>query len=634
MLDSIRAVAQGWVGKALLALITIPFALFGIDSYLSQAGKNVAIAKVNGGEISIQEYAGALQNLRDRMQSEGKLDAAQLDNPEIKSMVLDKLIADQLLADEVARAKYAISDAQLATYITGMPEFQKDGKFSQELYDELLKQNNLTPTKFELSIRSNMLAQQAQDGIKNLGFVTHAAAHQALALLNQKRVVTVAEIKTKDFERLVKVDPTEVKAYYEKHKDKFVAPEQVKVEFVHMSASHLISKVTVGDDEVKAFYNENAAKYQGNEQRSASHILISFGVNPSPEKKQEAKAKAEGLLAAIKKAPKSFAELAVKNSQDPGSAAKGGDLGSFGRGAMVKPFEDAVFGMKVNQVSELVESEFGYHIIKLTGITGQSSDYESLKSQIKGDLMYKKAQEAFIQQAESFSNLVYEQSNNLEPAAQIFGGQVQKSDWLTHKTGVAYFKNSEKLMSLVFSEESIKERRNTEAVEVSPNNLISARVIDYKPATPRSFDEVKAGIEDLLKLEAASKLAIAKGEGALKGLRAGVDVKDVQWIPEVTVDRKNAQGLTQLAMTQIFKTDVSKLPAYSGLADNKQGFLLVKVLSVDHNVAGDEDAQRVSKAEINGALVSEYQAAYQQSLRAKADVKVNQRLLLDNSTAN
>lgn len=630
MLDSIRDVAKGWVGKTILALITIPFALFGIDSYLSQAGKNVAVAKVNGADISVQEYSNALQNLRNRLQSEGKVDQAELDRPEIKSLVLDQLINQQLLSEEIRHAKYAISDAQLATYITGMPAFQKDGKFSQELYDETLQQNKLTPSKFEAGMRSDMLAQQAQDGIAKLGFVSHASADKTLKLMNQKRVASVAEIKTKDFISQVKIDPAQVKAYYEEHKDKMREPERVKIEFVLFSASSLVPTIKVDDAEVKKFYEENAAKFQGDEQRRASHILIGFGVNATPEQKQEARSKAEALLATIKKNPKSFEELAVKNSQDPGSATKGGDLGSFGRGAMVKPFEDAAFSMKVNQVSDLVESEFGYHIIKVTEITGQSSDFESLKPQIKGELLFQKAQAEFIEKAESFSNTVYEQSDSLAPAAKAFGSQVQHSDWVTRDEVAKFFK-SDKLMELVFSAESIKDRRNTEAIEVSPNNLVSARVIDYKPSAPRSFDDVKAGIEDLLKLEAASKLAIAKGESALKDLREGVAVADLDWIPEVTVDRKNAQGLTQLAMTQIFKTDVSKLPAYSGLADSKQGFLLVKVIEVDTSSATDEDAVKAAKLELNAALAAEYLASYKQSLREKANVKVNQKLLLDNS---
>ncbi len=630
MLDGIRGVAQGWVGKALLALITIPFALFGIDSYLSQAGNNVAIAKVNGSDISIQQYSNALQNLRNRLQSEGKVDPAQLDSPEVKSLVLDQLINQQLLSEEIKNANYAISDAQLATYITGMPTFQKDGKFSQELYDETLQQNKLTPSKFEAGMRSDLLAQQAQDGIAKLGFISNATTDNNLRLLNQKRLVTVAEIKTKDFINQVKIEPAQVKAYYEQHKNKLREPERVKIEFLLLSASSLVPTVKVDDAEVKKFYEENAAKFQGNEQRRASHILVGFGVNATPAQKQEAKAKAEALLATIKKNPKSFEELAIKNSQDPGSATKGGDLGSFGRGAMVKPFEDAAFSMKVNQVSDLVESEFGYHIIKVTEITGQSSDFESLKPQIKGELIYQKAQAAFTEKAEGFSNTVYEQSGSLAPAAKAFGGQVQVSDWITREEGAKFFKN-DKIMNLIFSEESLKDRRNTEAVEVSPNNLVSARVVDYKPSAPRSFDTVKAGIEDLLKLEAASKLAIAKGEAALKNLRTGSEVADISWIPEVSVDRKNAQGLTQLAMTQIFKTDTSKLPAYSGLADSKQGFLLVKVISVDATLAADEETANKAKNELNTALASEYLAAYKQSLREKAKVKVNQKLLIDNS---
>jgi peptidyl-prolyl cis-trans isomerase D len=628
MLDSIRSVAKGWVGKTLLALITIPFALFGIDSYLSDAGNNVAVAKVDSSDISMQEYSNALQNLRNRLQSEGKVDPAELDNPQVKMLVLDRLINQRLLDKEIKDSNYAISDAQLATYITGMPNFQNDGKFSQEMYDELLQQNQLTPKKFEASIRADLLAQQAQDGIAKLGFISNARAESTLKLLKQKRVATISEIKTKDFIDQVKVDPAEVKAYYEKHKESLRNPEQVKIEFLLLSASSLVPTIQVDDAEVKKFYDENASKFAGNEQRRASHILIGFGVSASAEQKQAAKAKAEELLAAIKKNPKVFEELAVKNSQDPGSATKGGDLGSFGRGAMVKPFEDAAFAMKVGDVSNLVESEFGYHIIKLTEITGQSSDFESLKPQIKGELIFQKAQAAFTEKAESFSNTVYEQSDSLLPAAKTFGGQVQISDWSTREDISKFFK-SDKIVDAVFSAESLKDRRNTEAVEISPNNLLSARVLDYKPATPKTFDEVKAGIESLLKLEAAAKLAVAKGEAALKSLQQGKEVADVEWIPEVTVDRKTAEGLTQLAMTQIFKTDVSKLPAYSGLADSKQGYLLVKVISVDDSVSGDEETLKSAKSELNAALADEYLTAYKQSLREKAKIKVNERLLMD-----
>ncbi|HSI42885.1 MAG TPA: SurA N-terminal domain-containing protein [Methylotenera sp.] len=627
MLDSIRGVAQGWVGKALLAAITVPFALFGIDSYLNQAGSHVAVAEVNGSNISVQEYSNALQNVRNRLQSEGKMDQAQLDSPEVKSLVLNQLINKRLLSKEIQQAKYAISDAQLSTYITGMPEFQKDGKFSQELYDQTLEQNHISASKFEAGMRADMLAQQAQDGITKLGFVSNTRAENTFQLTNQQREVTVSELKTKDFMKDVKIDPTEVKAYYEKHKDKLLVPEQVKIEFLLLSASSLIPTIKVDDDEIKKYYDENAAKFQGNEQRRASHILIGFGVNATPEQKQQAKAKAEEIESILKKNPKRFEELAVKESQDPGSASKGGDLGTFGRGAMVKPFEEAVFKMKVNQISDLVESEFGYHIIKLTEASGDSSDFNSLKPKIKAELLYQKAQAAFTDKAEGFSNMVYEQSGSLEPAAKAFSGQVQKSDWLSREEGAKFFKN-DKIMNLVFSEESLKEHRNTEAVEVSPNNLVSARVVDYKAAAPRSFDEVKSSIEALLKLEAASKLALAKGEAALKDLQAGKEVKDIEWITPVTIDRKNAQGLTDLAMNQVFKTNAAKLPAYSGVADAKQGYLLVKVIKVEPALADDAEAKKAAQTDLNAALAAEYLASYKQSLREKSKVKVNEKLLL------
>jgi peptidyl-prolyl cis-trans isomerase D len=631
MLDQIRTVAQGWVGKALLALITIPFALFGIDSYLSNAGNNVAVAKVGGNNISIQEYENALKNMRNRLQSEGKFDQAQLDGPEVKSLVLNQLINKQLLSDEVQHSKFAISDEQLATYVTGMPEFQKDGKFSQELYDQTLTQNQLTPTRFEAGMRADLLAQQAQDGIAKLSFISNGRAEDAFKLTNQKRVVTVAEIKTKDFLNQVTVKPEDVKAYYEQHKDKLIEPEKVKIEFLTLAPVDFMRTVNVDDAEVKKFYDENSAKFQGNEQRRASHILIGFGVNATAEQKQKAKAKASEILAVLKKDPSKFEQIAVKESQDPGSAVKGGDLGSFGHGAMVKPFEDSVFSMKVNQISDLVESEFGYHIIKVTEISGQNTDFNSLKPQIKGDLMFQKAQEQFSKQAETFSDLVYTQSGSLQPAAKAFGGQVQKSDWLSREVGMKFFKNNEKIMNLVFSNEVLKEHRNTEAVEVSPNNLVAARVVDYKPAAPKAFDEVKAGIESLLKLEAASKLSINKGEAALNDLREGKAPIGIDWIPEVTVDRKNAQGLTDLAMNQVFKTSVTKLPAYSGLADSKQGYLLVKVEKVDTSVATDEEAKKAARSELNSVLAREYLAAYKQSLREKAKVTVNEKLLLSNT---
>lgn len=629
MLEAIRAHSQGWLAKLILTLIAVPFALFGIDAYLKNAGSDAAVAKVAGSSVSVIEYRNAMQSLRNKMQSEGQKDLSLLDTPQARLTVLNRLINTRLLNAEAQDSKFKISNEQLSEFVITLPEFQQNGKFSQEVYDKLLTQNQMTPSKFENMMRGELVTQQVRDGIPPLAFAIKAVEDRAIKTELQQREVTIAEIKSADFISQVKVDDAEVKAYYEKHKDKFQVQEQVKLEFVRFSANDLIMKMQVNDEDSKRFYNENAAKFQGDEKRRASHILIGFGPGATPEAKAQAKKKAEEILAEVKKNPAKFAELAKKNSQDPGSAEKGGDLGMFGRGAMVKAFEEAAYSMKPGQVSDLVQSEFGFHIIKLTEISGQAQSYESLKPQIRAELMYQKALAKFSEEAENFNNLVYEQSSSLKPAADNYGLQVQKTDWVSAADGAKFFKN-DKLMSLVFSNEVLNDKRNTEAVEVANNTLVAARVVEHKAAAPRSFDEVKAGITDFLKIEKASKLAIDKGNAALASFKQNQAVSNVDWIPAVTVDRKNAQGLTELTMSNVFKIDTTKLPAYAGVSDSKKGFLLIKVVAV-HDA--DEDTVKAASADYKTALTAEYGAAYIATLKTKNKVSVNQRLLMGDMAA-
>ncbi len=628
MFDLIRNLAHGWAGKLILILITVTFALFGIESYLSSASSNIGVAEVDGQTIPVQSYDNAIKNMRARLQSQG-MDPNELDNPQMKALVLNNLIDQRIVQKAVQKENFAISDAHLTTYITGMPEFQKEGQFSQERYDLLLSQNQLTPSKFEAGTRSDLLVQQAQDGITKLGMMTKERQNAVLKLMNQKRTVSVAEIRTKDYLDQVKIEEKDIKAYYDKNKDKLLVPEKVKLEFLVMSANNLITQVEVSNDEVKAYYEENITQYQGNERRKASHILINIPAGATDEQRTEAKDKAEAILAQLTVNPDSFESIAVKESQDPGSAQKGGDLGFFGRGDMVPAFENAVFSMQEGQISELVESEFGYHIIKLTGIEGESNDFASLQPSIKGDLMFKKAQERFLTQAEEFNNMVYEQSGSLAPAAEAFNLDIQTSEWLSQKEAMKFFNDNAQFASLLFTSEALEERLNTEAVEVKPNTIVSARVVDYADAKPREYDNVKKAIEDLLKLEEASKLAILEGKGALKILQEGMAVDTLDWLSEVTVDRKNAEGLTDLAMRQAFKTNVDKLPAYSGIEDSRKGYLIVKVSEVQYPDAKDSDATGVQAEELANALNDEYLSAYKASLRAEAKVKVNEALLLN-----
>ncbi|MEK0412132.1 MAG: hypothetical protein RL626_873 [Pseudomonadota bacterium] len=623
MLEKFRSYAQTKAAQVILALILIPFALFGIDSYLNQAGNNLSIAKVNGYKIALPEYNRAIENVRNRMMTEGKkVDPAMFDSFEFKESVVDGLISKQLVNNDIKKSKFKITDQQLSQYIIGMPEFQKDGKFSQELYDKVLQSNQLTPKKFEESIRNDLLIQQVRDGLQKLTFIPPNNLAETLKATSQQREISVAEFKTKEYMAKANIAEKEMQAFYDQNKSKFLAPEQVKAEFVVFSLASILPTINVTEDEIKTFYKTNSDKYQNQQQREASHILIAASKNAAPAEKAKAKAKAEELLSQIRKNPKQFEELATKYSQDPESAKKGGELGAFGRGMMVKPFDDAVFSMKVNEISNIVESDFGYHIIKLTKIIGEGGSFDSMKPQIKAELIYQKGQEKFAALAEEFSNKVYEQSSSLDAVSKKFNLPIQKTDWISRNDSDKFFKN-ETLMNALYSKESIKDHRNTEAIEVTPNNLISARVVDYKAQSTKPFTDVKKNIEDYLKFEAAKKTVASEGEAALKTISD--TSRKIDWQPAVLVDRKNTKGLSEAVINHAYKMPTDKLPSYSGFVDGNNGYVIVKVNKVSFPNDNNEENKKAFALDYTEALTSEYLSAYLKGLKAKASVSVNQK---------
>lgn len=623
MLEKFRSYAQTKAAKIILALILVPFALFGIDSYLNQAGNNLSIAKVNGYKIALPEYNRAIENVRNRIMSEGKkVDPAMFDSFEFKESVIDGLITKQLLNNDIKKSRFRITDQQLSQYIIGMPEFQKDGKFSQEIYDKVLQNNQLTPKKFEESIRNDLLIQQVRDGLQKLIFIPPNNLAETLKATSQQREISVAEFKTKEYMTKANIAEKDMQAFYDQNKSKFLAPEQVKAEFVVFSLANILPTINVTEDEIKSFFKANADKYQNQQQREASHILIAASKNAPPAEKAKAKAKAEDLLNQIRKNPKQFEELAKKYSQDPESAKKGGDLGSFGRGMMVKPFDDAVFSMKVNEISNIVESDFGYHIIKLTKIIGEGGGFDAMRPQIKAELIYQKGQEKFAALAEEFSNKVYEQSSSLDAVSKRFNLPIQKTDWISRNDSDKFFKN-EALMSALYSKESIKDHRNTEAIEVTPNNLISARVVDYKAQSTKPFADVRKNIEDYLKFESAKKMVASEGEVALKSLTNASH--KIDWQPATLVDRKNTKGLSDAVVNHAYKMPTDKLPSYSGFMDGNNGYVIVKVNKVSFPNESNEENKQAFASDYSEALSAEYLSAYLKGLKAKASVSVNQK---------
>jgi peptidyl-prolyl cis-trans isomerase D len=625
MLEAIRERSQSWIAKLILAMITIPFALWGVDSYLRQAGSNVAVAKVNGDPITVQQFGKSLQDLRDNMKE--KTDPGFMENPEVRNVVLDKLINARLLAKEVRRGGYLVSDEQLSRIIIALPEFQKEGRFSQELYDQVLAANNLTPNHFEARMRNDLLTQQVRESVTRLAFVPYAVSDNSMRVQQQLREVSVVSFRPDDYLTQAKADPAEAKAYYDKHQDEFRIPEQVRLDFVVLSANSLIATTQVTDEEAKKFYAENATKFQGDEERRASHILITFGGKKDEAAKADAKKKVQEVLAEVKKSPEKFDVLAKKYSQDPGSAANGGDLGPIKRGLMVKPFEDAVFSMAPGSISEPIETDFGYHIIKLTEVKGAAQSFDDVRAQIRGELMYQKALVKFAEVAESFSNTVYEQSSSLEPAAKAQNLQVQHGAWMSREDVAKFFKN-EKIANAVFSDEVRKEKRNSEAVEVSPNTLAAARVAEARPASMKPFDEVKAAIDDKLKHIQAAKLATQQGEKELADLIKGGNSATLGWTTPVKVDRHNSQGLSDGVLKQAFRIDASKLPTYVGAPGKDGGYVLIRLSAVEDGLQNlDADGKKAATAEYSSALGTEYLAAFMKSLRNRADIKIEQDLV-------
>ncbi len=381
--------------------------------------------------------------------------------------------------------------------------------------------------------------------------------------------------------------------------------------------------------EVRKQYDDNPRRFGKVEQRDAAHILITVKPDASAEDKAAAKKKAEEIAAQARKTPAQFAEMAKKLSQDTGSAAEGGDLGFFAHdGSMVKPFEDAVFGMKVGEIAGPVQTGFGWHVIKLIAIQpAQQQAFDQVKGQIEQDLRRQQATRKFAEVAEQLQNLVYEQADSLQPTAKTLNLTLQSTPLLTRAQVQALGQNNPKFVQAVFSADSLQSKRNTEAIEIAPETLMAAHVVEYKPAVPRPYDEVKAEIRSQLEHRAASELAQKAGRSKLALLQEGKDA-GLTFGKPVTVARNGPQqGFAQPALTAIFQADAAKLPAYAGAANERGGYSLYRIERVIVPPAPDAARLTAFTNRIGEQIGHELAAANVASLRAKSEVKINQASL-------
>jgi len=632
MLETLREFANRRVVQFLLALfLVVPFALFGVDYYFRGPVGGDVVATVGRVRIGAYDFDEALRKQADvyRQQLHGNFDPSLMQNPEVRRAVLDRLIDERLVAIGADRAGIRLSDRQLAEKIVADPRFQQDGRFSKEIYEAIARGNNLTPAGLDERLRQDFAEQQFSGAIFDTAFVPKTTVDGFIRLSEQSRDVSVINFTPDQYLPKVKVTPEQVKSYYDAHPKEFTTPEEVKVDYVELSVDALAAQAAVTPEEVRRYYDEELKKgtFGVPEERRASHILITVAANATDAQRKAAEEKAQKIAAEVRRNPKSFAEVAKKESQDPGSAAKGGDLGFFGRGAMVKPFEDAAFAAKKGDIVGPVKTDFGYHVIEVTDVKpAKVKSLAEATPEIEGILKKQKATGLMAQDAENFSNVVYEQPDSLQPAADSLKLPIRHSDWIQRgRPADPPYLSNPKLEAEIFSDNSIKSKRNTSAIEVSPNVLVSAHVVDHKPAQLKPLDTVKDGIQKRLAEEQALKLASAEGEAKLKALQSGKD-PGLQWPETLAVSRQKTGGLYPPVLEGVFRVDPRKLPGYVGV-ETPIAYSLVKVTKVTEPEKIDEAKRQALTAQLRqAAAAGEFDSALA-SLRESVGVRVSKDAL-------
>ena len=620
MLEAIRERGQGLFAKIILGLITIPFALWGVESYL-QFGGEVVVAKVGDDKVTREEFIDALKERQDRIRQAMGVDAG--DSPEVRQMVVDELIARKVLLGHAREEGLIATDEVLAAVIAQEPEFQEGGRFSQKKYELALRRLNLSPQAFEQRLRQDVVFQQMSAGVGGSLILPGSVVDRVIRIGEQKREVARFEMNAEELLAQVKVEPQAVRAYYDSHLQEFAIPEMARFEYVVLSGDVLAQKVEVSEEEIRKAYAENAARYGSAEERKAGHILIAVAEDAPAAEVAAAQKQAEQLLAQVQKQPDSFAALAKKSSQDPGSAPAGGDLGFFARGVMAKPFEEAVFAMKAGEIRGPVRSPFGFHVIRLAEVrAGKSKSLEEVREELLRELKKQKSARKFAESAEAFGNTVYEQGDSLQPAAKAFGLTVQQTGgWIQRAPVQGAPFNHEKLLKAAFSDDVLRQKRNSEAVEVAPNTLVSVRLIEHKPAANRPFDEVSAGLTQKLLRDKAIEELTRRGEAMLAELRQGKVLPAVKWSESVEISRQQPKGLDAQGLERVFKAGTGKLPAHAG-GKTAKGFTLYRISRVSTPENIDAAARKTYGEQIRQAMQQEVMAAYLESLKRKTKTEI------------
>ena len=527
MLQAIRDRAMGVLGWVVIGLIIITFALFGLGSYLQDKSR-VYVAKVNDVEISPRELQVAYQNQRARMEQMlgDAYNPALIDEQQLKQQALQSLISRQLILQAAEEGGMGISDQLLAAKINSVVAFQADGEFKEDVYQTVLGRQGLTPLGFEYETRQQLTAEQLVNGLNNTTFVTGREVERAYSLQEQKRTFGYIVVPAAPIEKIADPDDASIQSYYEEHSQEFMTPARVRLAYLRLNADRISESIEVDEQTLADYYEEKKNMLVGEEQRRASHILFQLNADADEETEKAVLEKAEKVLQQIRDGG-DFAALATENSDDTGSAASGGDLGFFAKGAMVPAFEKAVFELQSGEDSGLVRSQFGYHIIRLTDIkTAEIPALEDVREELVAELKQREIDDLYYEQLELLTDNAYESPDSLDAAADALGLEIETSDWIS-AAGGEDIGQYPKVRAAAFSEDVYESGNNSEPLEVAPSDALVIRVLEREAAHPTPLADVREKIVEVLKRDAATQAARDKGKALLAKLEEGAAAKDL-----------------------------------------------------------------------------------------------------------
>ena len=624
MFDTVRNNSKIMMG--LLFLLIIPsFVLFGLEGYSRFNDSAAEVARVDGQKITQLEWDEAHRREVDRIRAQMPgIDPGLLDSGEARRATLDQIINERVLAAAAQKQLLLASDARLARELQQSPVIAAlrgpDGKLDMERYRQFTTSQGMSTEMFEARVRQDVSSRQVLAPLQSSALPLIKPTDTALDAYLQRREVQIQRYAARDFERKVQVTDADLEGFYKNHTERFRSVESADVEYLVLDIASLMASISLPEQDLRTYYEQNLQRLAGQEQRRASHILINAASQAPAAERDKARAQAQALLEQVRKNPRSFADVARKHSQDPGSASKGGDLDYFARGAMVKPFEDAVFAMKEGDISGLVESEFGFHIIQLTAIKSpRAPSFESMRPQLEADLRKQQAQRRFAELADVFTNSVYEQSDALVPVADKLKLVLKQAKGVTRASaGSAAELAHPKVLQALFSEEAVSKRRNTEAVETGANTLVSARIVKHYPAVLRPFDDVRDEVRKQFVQSRAIELARSEGQSQLASWQKQPEAANLG--KPLVVSRDQPQSQPQVLIDGALRADPAKLPVFVGVDLGPEGYAVLRVNRIVPREPQSEDQSRQTRQQFAQLWGQAEVRAYLEAL--KKDLKV------------